>query len=82
MEWDCITNNNIVYSLYKGIGSHIGFLLYFLEKYVFKKKLDIRLMVNHRLYLFTNQPVDSTLLPKEFSLEEYLPPLDLLFIAK
>ncbi|MFH1013401.1 MAG: radical SAM protein [Thermoplasmatota archaeon] len=39
-------------------------------------------MVNQRSYLLINPPMDYSLLRKEFSMEAYLPPLGLLYIAK
>ena len=39
-------------------------------------------MVNQNSYLLINPPMDYTLLRKEFSMEAYLPPLGILYIAK
>lgn len=39
-------------------------------------------MVNQRSYLLINPPMDYSMLRKEFSMEAYLPPLGLLYIAK
>jgi anaerobic magnesium-protoporphyrin IX monomethyl ester cyclase len=58
------------------------FLFLDIEKHLSINTSDIRLMVNQRSYLLINPPIDYFMLRKEFSMEAYLPPLGLLYIAK
>jgi len=80
------TSINIDYNLYKVIGidwmDHCCFMSDDAKKGLFTIKLDMRSMPNQRSYLLIDPPMDYSLLRKEFSMEAYLPPLGLLYIAK